>query len=73
MSRLRLSARGHDRRLRVALTIADLAGTDVRTPEYGAEAIRRRGLDHAWRACENRMMVPWNFAPQENPCRSRPS
>ena len=45
MSQMNFSARAHDRILKVARTIADLAGSEDVTPDHLLEAVNFRTLD----------------------------
>jgi magnesium chelatase family protein len=48
IQKLSLSARAHDRILKVARTIADLEAADAIAPKHLSEAIRYRTLDRTY-------------------------
>jgi magnesium chelatase family protein len=50
MEQMGLSARAHDKILRIARTIADLASHDRVTAEHLSEAINYRALDRRWKS-----------------------
>jgi hypothetical protein len=53
IARLGLSAREYDRVLKVARTIADLAGTERLDSAHVGEAVRYRALDRGYFRCES--------------------